>query len=421
MASKLKPGDCQELREAITSAAASGTPLCVSAGGSKSGLGRPVLSEHILDLSRLSGVTCYEPEELVITAQAATPLTIVEETLESAGQEIRFEPADYGPILGAPAGMGTIGGVFACNISGPRRVKSGAARDFLLGAKAVNGRGELFKCGGRVMKNVTGYDLCKLLAGSFGTLAAMTEVTFKVLPRPAETQTILIQGLDPPEAVAAMTEALQSPFEVYGAAHLPGAAAGHSTVDAVKGAGTSVTAVRLEGPAPSVRYCGGRLCDLLGAGREIARLGDAESKVFWRELRDVMPFVPLAGRMIWRLSVTPSKAAETVREIARACDAEAIFDWGGGLVWLAIAEDASADSGTIAPNVRGADAVARTVRGAVAKAGGHALLLRASDAVRARVPVFHPLDVVAAGVTLRLKESFDPGRVLNPGRMYQGI
>lgn len=412
MADILAPRDAQELAEAVAWAAGGGTPLAIQGGASKAGLGRPVEAAHLLNLSALSGISFYEPEELVISAMAGTPLAQVIDTLAQGGQEMCFEPADYGPVLGAGAGQGTIGGVFACNVSGPRRVKSGAARDFLLGAKGVNGRGESFKCGGRVMKNVTGYDLCKLLAGSYGTLAVLSEVTFKVLPLPAETHTLLVYGLDADAAVRTMTEALKSPYEVYGAAHVPAGAAARSKLAALRVPGKSVTALRIEGPDASIRYCRGKLTGMVRARGQIGGLGETESQDFWRELRDLSYFLPLADRMIWRLSVTPSAGAAAAREIQSALDTEALFDWGGGLVWLAAPPPA---------DVSEALESARTVRAAVARVGGHATLMRAPEDVRTAVPVFPPQDEATAGLTRRLKDGFDPRRILNPGRMYDGI
>jgi glycolate oxidase FAD binding subunit len=407
----LRPADAEELREAVAAAAAAGAALAVSGVGSKAALGRPMNCEHVLDLSRLSGIVSFEPEELVITAKAGTPMALIEETLKSGGQEMCFEPADYGPILGGAPGRGTIGGMVAGNISGPRRVKSGAARDFLLGASAVNGRGEAFKCGGKVMKNVTGYDVCKLLAGSYGTLAVMTEVTFKVLPLPSQIHTVVVLGLDDVAANAAMTEALKSPYEVYGAIHLPASVASRSSVSALRAAGKAATAFRVEGPPPSIRYCCGNLTGLFRAKGEIAELGDGDSAVLWREARDVAPFAALHGRAVWRISVTPTKGAEVVREIAGAGGVEVYYDWGGGLIWLAAAGD----------DEQSVSVQERRIRAAAAKAGGHALLMRASEPARRAVPVFQPQAPAAAELTLRLKESFDPRRVLNPGRMYRGL
>lgn len=408
----LRPADADELRDAVASAAAANVSLAVTGASSKSALGRPVACDHVLDLSRLSGISNYEPEELVITAAAGTPVAAVEAALRVAGQEMCFEPADYGPLLGRPAGQGTIGGMFACNISGPRRVKSGAARDFLLGAKAVNGRGKSFKCGGRVMKNVTGYDVCKLLAGSFGTLAVMTEVSFKVLPLPSHIHTVVVFGMDDAAGVAGLGEALKSPYEVYGAVHLPADVAARSSLDAVRASGRSVTAVRVEGPDPSIRYCCGKLFGMFRGKGALDELDDAQSEIFWREIRDVAAFAPLRDRVVWRLSVTPSKGAEALREIRSACDAQAILDWGGGLIWLAVASGGEAGA---------VELQARAIRAAVARVGGHALLVRASEAARARVPVFQPQSAGVAALTRRLKDSFDPLRVLNPGRMYEGV
>ncbi|MGB8274984.1 MAG: glycolate oxidase subunit GlcE [Alphaproteobacteria bacterium] len=413
MAQVFRPENADQVREVVAWAAGEKSPIAVAGAGSKDGLGRPVECPNRLDTTRLSGVALYEPEELVISAQAGTPLAEIEATLKAGGQEMSFEPPDYGPLFGRPAGLGTIGAVFACNLSGPRRVKSGAARDFFLGAKAVSGRGESFKTGGRVMKNVTGYDMCKLLAGSYGTLAVMTEVTFKVLPLPSQTHTLLVLGLDDRAAVEAMTRALKSPFEVYGTVHWPREVAARSALAQVAGCGEAVTAVRIEGPPPSIRYCRGQLAALLGDAGTIDDLDEAASFAFWREARDVLPLADLNDRSVWRLSVVPSRGAEVVSDIRARLDAVAYYDWGGGLIWLAAAMPEGGAGGI--------EAVEKAVRGAVARAGGHALLVRASESDRRAVPVFQPLDAPKAALTLRLKDSFDPARVLNPGRMYSGM
>ncbi|MFI4987883.1 MAG: FAD-binding protein, partial [Alphaproteobacteria bacterium] len=204
MPETLKPRDAEEVRALVEWAAAEGLPLELSGAGTKRGLGRPVQATHSVDLGGLTGVTLYEPEELVLSARTGTRLAAIEALLAEKRQALAFEPADLGPLYGAAAGAATIGGVIACNLSGPRRLKAGAARDHFLGFTAVNGRGELFKAGGRVVKNVTGYDLCKLLAGSHGTLAAMTDVTVKVLPAPERTESVIVLGLDDGPAVKAL-------------------------------------------------------------------------------------------------------------------------------------------------------------------------------------------------------------------------
>jgi glycolate oxidase FAD binding subunit len=407
--SLLKPADAAQLREMVAASAASGQPLEIIGGGSKHALGRPIQVAHTLDLSALAGIVDYEAAELVLTARAATPLAEIEAALAAKGQMLAFEPPDWGRLLGTSAGQ-TIGGVLSCNLAGPRRFKSGAARDHFLGFAGVNGRGEAFKAGGKVVKNVTGYDLCKLIAGAHGTLAALSEVTIKVLPRPEKTRTVLIHGLDEARAVAAMTAALNSPHEVSGAAHLPAALARRSAVAYVAGAAGAVTALRVEGPGPSVVH----RCEALR--QELAEYGSCEelhsenSARFWQEVRDVRPFAGDAARIVWRASLPPADAASVVRRIARGCDAEHFFDWGGGLLWLAVAPDRDARE----------DGGAAIIRAAIAGAG-HATMVRAPDALRSVVPVFDPPAPALAALSARVKESFDPQRILNPGRMYRDL
>src|SRR3954452_14459274 len=219
MTDALKPRDAKDVQDAVQWALTGGKTLEVVGRGSKRALAGRSQSDLTLDLSGLSGVTLYEPEELVLSAKAGTPLAEIEALVESKGQQLAFEPVDCGPILGQPADGGSLGGALAANLSGPRRIKAGAARDHFLGLTAVSGRAETFKSGGRVVKNVTGYDLCKVLAGSYGTLAAMTDVTVKVLPRAETEQTLLVLGLDDAAAAKAMSIAMGSPNDVSGAAH----------------------------------------------------------------------------------------------------------------------------------------------------------------------------------------------------------
>ena len=403
-----RPENPEQLREAVAWAAAEGAPLELSGSASLRALGRPVQAEHAIRLDGFSGISLYEPDELVMSAGAGTPRAEVEAALAESRQQLEFEPPDYAKLLGGGEASGTIGGIFACNLAGPRRVKSGAARDHFLGFHAVSGRGEIFKSGGRVVKNVTGYDLAKLLAGSWGTLAAMTEVTYKVLPIPEKTRTVLVFGPDAENGAGALSQALQSPNEVSGAAWLPAGLAAQSGVEYVADAGAAVAAIRVEGPGPSVEHRCEALRELLGGFGETEELHSANSATFWREVRDVSCFAGDGDtRVVWKISVPPTSGAGVAGRFGNIKGADAFLDWGGGLVWLALPV--------------GGDADHEAVRAAVADSGGHATLIRAPESVRAAVPVFQPQADGIAALTKRVKESFDPRRILNPGRMYADI
>ena len=411
---RFSPSDLTELREAIGDALAAGEPLELVAGGTKRGLGRPLQVPRTLDLSELSGIRDYQPNELVLTAAAATPLGAIEAALAPARQMLAFEPPNWSRLLGVPAEGAvrrTIGGALACNLSGPRRIKAGAARDHFLGFRGVSGRGEMFKSGGKVVKNVTGYDLSKLIAGSYGTLAAIEEVTVKVLPRPEQCETIVLCGLDPAAATRAMSHALASPHEVSGAVYLPaGATAALTSLADLPG----IAALRLEGPPPSVAFRRERLLAELTADCDATVLEDEASTAFWRAIRDVEPFADLAGRTVWRVLVAPSRGAELGEAISHAVEATWFVDWGGGLLWVAVA------SGENVAEDGGASLIRSSIRGADGHGTGHATLIKGSAALRRAVPVFEPQPPALAALTARVKDSFDPRHILNPGRMIEG-
>ncbi len=413
------PGDLTELREAVAEALAAAEPLELVAGGTKRSLGRPLQVPRILDLSRLSGIRDYQPAELVLTAAAATPLAEIEAALAPARQMLAFEPPDWRKLLGGD-GEPTLGGALACNLSGPRRIKAGAARDHFLGFRAVSGRGEVFKSGGKVVKNVTGYDLSKLLAGSYGTLAALEEVTVKVLPRPEHTETVMLCGLDPSAASALISRALGGPHEVSGAAYLP---AGATTLSTGLAAGptdaSGVAAFRLEGPAPSVAFRRERLLAELAADGERAVLADDASTAFWRAIRDVEPLAGHVDRAVWRVSVAPARGAALGQAIARSAEAAWFADWGGGLLWVAVALD-NGRAGKEPAEDGGAGLIRAAIRGADGHGGGHATLIKAPAALRRAVPVFEPQPPALAALSARVKESFDPRHILNPGRIVEG-
>jgi len=399
MKTVLKPATAEQLAETLAWAAGEETPLDIYGTGTRCGIGRPVEAETCLDLSDLTGITLYEPEELVLSARAATLRADVEKKLAVAKQEFAFEPPDLSRLLGAK-GAGTLGGMVASNLAGPRRIKAGAVRDHFLGFSAVSGRGEAFKSGGRVVKNVTGYDLPKIIAGSWGTLAVMSDVTFKVLPA-AETQaTLMITGLEDGQAMQAMSAAMQSSCEVSGAAHIPANLAAHSKVKKVATSGDGVTLLRIEGIAASVAYRMKKLAELLAGYGSGSALGVRQSKSVWLEVRDVHFLSTDKNTAVWRISVAPMDGAK----VMAATGGEGFYDWAGGLIWCALAASE--------------DACARDVRSAVNACGGHATLVRASTEIRNKVEVFHPLAPAVAAITTKLKHGFDPKGILNPGRMY---
>jgi glycolate oxidase FAD binding subunit len=405
MTDALKPRDAKDVQDAVQWALSEGKTLEVVGRGSKRALGRPSQSDLTLDLSGLSGVTLYEPEELVLSAKAGTPIVEIEALVAERNQQLDFEPMDYGPVLGFEPGSGSLGGALAANLSGPRRIKAGAARDHFLGVSAVSGRGEAFKSGGRVVKNVTGYDLCKLLAGSWGTLAAMIDVTIKTLPKPETEASVVVAGLDDARAAQAMAAAMGSSCDVSAAAHLP-----RNVVMNVDGlhVAEAATVFRLEGVTPSVRHRKATLTALLKPFGFIDQADESHSRTLWQSVREARPFwasAPSGEWPLWRVSTAPTRGHELASMLPDG--AQWFYDWAGGLLWIALPP--SDDGGAAA------------VRRAVSKVGGHATLIRAPAAVRAAVDVFEPQSGALAAVSKRVKESFDPKGVLNPGRMWAGV
>ena len=390
--------------EAVQWAVANRAPLEIVGQGSKRGLGRPTQTRATLDTSRLTGITLYEPEELVLTARAGTPIGEIEALLARGEQEMQFEPMDYGPLHGRERGAGTIGGVVSCNLAGPRRLKAGAARDHVLGIRIVTGRGEAIKSGGRVVKNVTGYDLSKGVTGAFGTLGVLTEVTIKVLPRAEHETTLALRGLTDEAAATAMARAMGSSAEVSGAAHLPELVA--KRVDDGALGSAPATLLRVEGFETSVAYRVATLRKLLGdAGGSAEEVHGDVSRAIWRDIRDAVPFADGTMKPVWRLSVAPTEGWRAVDALRRGTGVDAFYDWQGGLVWLRMEGDPEADA----------------MRRITAKLGGQATLVRAEPSLRASVAVNEPEPPALAALSRRLKEQFDPHGVLNPGRMVAGV
>jgi glycolate oxidase FAD binding subunit len=393
------PTTADEAREAVAEALSAGATLEILGQGSKRALGRPGAADRVLDMSLLAGVTLYEPGELVLSARAGTKLAEIEALLAAHNQELAFEPMDYARILGGAPGRGTIGGALATNLSGPRRIKAGALRDHVLGVQAVSGRGEAFKAGGRVVKNVTGYDLARGLSGSWGTLAVFTEITVKVMPRAETELTLALPGLGDREAAAALSLAMGSPADISGAAHLPDRVARRI------GFAHAVTLMRLEGVAASVAYRYDHLASLLIRVAPAMRLERERSRALWAEIRDAAPLAEPGDRQIWRASLAPMRGPDLVVALSLAGLApDALYDWGCGLIWLSL------------PPIE--DAGAAIIRAAIREfGGGHATLIRAQPEIRSTIPPFEPQAPALAALGQRLRLQFDPHSILNPGRM----
>lgn len=387
----LVPTSEQEIAEIVRS----GAPVRIRGNGTRRGLGRPVEADNVLSTSAHSGIVLYEPAEMVMSVRAGTPVGLIEQTLADRKQMLPFEPADHRSLFGTEGGP-TFGAIAACNISGPRRIQVGAARDSIIGVRFVNGRGEIIKSGGRVMKNVTGLDLVKLSCGAYGSLGVLSEITFKVLPRPEYSATLVLEGLDDSAAIAALTEAMTSPYDVSGAAHLP-----------TRGGTPAQTLLRLEGFVPSVEERLDLIRGYLSAKSATRVLTGDESGSIWKYIRDAGPVAEPPAHAVWRVSVKPTDGPKFVSAVTEIGIKAHFYDWSGGLVWIAVSADGDAGAGRI--------------RSALATLGGHATFVRGSDELRRAIHVFQPLDPALRALTERIKRSVDPRRLLNPSIMYEGI
>lgn len=349
---------------------------------------------NVLSMKAMSGIIDYEPAEMVMIAKAGTPVAEIEKALAKGKQRMIFEPLDYCSLLDTK-GKSTIGGLIASNASGPRRFVAGACRDSFLGARFVNGKGDAIKAGGRVMKNVTGLDLIKLLAGSWGTLAPMTEVTFKVVPQVETESTLVLHGLSNEKAAQAMAAAMATSCEVTGAAHLPeNITSGFKDLQ-----GKSATLLRLEGFKKSVKLRIEKLQAIFSAFGEQSVLNDKQTKAVWTDIRDVKPFADGGEAPVWRVSVAPMAGHKLVSDLGAD---NAFFDWQGGLVWLQMKDEPEAD----------------TLRKIIAKlGGGHATLVRATDEQRQSTAVFQPENAAVTAISNRIREQFDPMGNFYTGRM----
>lgn len=390
------PKNEAELAELVKESFAKSQTIEIQGGGTRP-IGNPVQAEVTASTSKINGISLYEPGALTIVANAGTSVAEVQKVLAKENQHLPFEPTDFSKLLDTQ-GTPTIGSVVATANSGPRRIQVGAARDALIGVRFVTGEGEIIKNGGRVMKNVTGYDLVKLMCGSHGTLGIISEVSFKVLPRAEKTSTVLIYGQSDENAIKLLSKALGSPFDISGAAHT------QNGLD-----GEPVTMIRVEGFAKSVAYRAEKLRELLA--QFVGTKGDiqietdsAKTSAGWKWIRDVEKFHGVNGA-VWKVSVKPTDGPKFVSELSKTIDVQALYDWGGGLVWILVSEDNEAHS--------------KNIRELMKKYVGHSTLIRANETTRNNVEAFQPEYSRLASISQNLRSQFDPMGILNPGRMVR--
>jgi glycolate oxidase FAD binding subunit len=387
------PRDAREVCEAVAGAASSGQKLEIVGGGTKRGIGAPDRHARALSTASLAKVVDYDSAELVLTVEPGARLTDIEALLAEQNQMLAFEPYDFAEVTGAAAGASTIGGLVAAGLAGSRRISAGAVRDHVLGFEAVNGRGEAFKSGGRVMKNVTGYDLSKLMTGSWGRLGVLTLITLKVLPRPAVTRTLALRDLNRTAAIEAMERAMRAPADVAAASHDPDPGGGDA----------SITAFRIEGFGPSVEARITLLSGLLTDLGDAEMMDAAEADEHWRQVRTASCLVHAWGPVLWRIVVPPAQGAAIMTGIEKM-GGRSVLDWAGGLVWARTPADANASD----------------VRALAEKAGGHAMLADAPEDYREGAPALHPELAGVAALSKRVREAFDPIGVFDAARFRAG-
>lgn len=411
MTRQVAPDNEQQVLELVQWAAADGAALALQGKNTKQGFGAAVAADCVVSLEKLSGITEYHPDELVMTALPGTPLAEVQQALEKHGQQLAFEPPALNRMYQA-ADAGTIGGVFAGNLAGPRRFKAGGARDHLLEVTAVNGRGEAWKSGGKVIKNVSGYDLPKLMAGSWGTLSVLTGMTFKVLPAPAASLSLAAWGLSVEQGMALLTDIASSPCEASGLAFLPGAALAAIEQDEMTFADESMTLIRLEGSRLSLNERLQALKKRLPPACRSSALDQAASETAWRWVRDAAPLHDVRRTPgIVRVSMPPTAAAGLARFLDQLGGCAWCLDAAGGWLWAGLCRAATEEK--LGALRREAHAV-----------GGNAVLYRASDAVKRRAGVYSFPAAALQQVNERIKAGFDPSNLFNPGRlpaMVQGL
>ena len=390
----------------------SNVPIELIGSGSKRKIGKPLQCSKTLSLTKLNGIIEYLPEELYIKVKACTSIQQIEEELKKNKQQLAFEPIDFGYLFNGKSNCGTAAGQVACNISGSRRFKVGSVRDHVLGFRGVNGKGEIIKSGGNVVKNVTGYDLSKLVCGSYGTLIALTEITFKVLPAPEVSKTLIIHDQKIEAATFLLEQAISSSNDVSGAAFFPIEPKVPGCVMNIEKTfklndlkyGGSLTTIRIEGSKKSINLRIQNLIDELKiVNFNISILDTYQSEIFWNKVKS-LEFFSSSKNNILRIVIPPSECVQLVYQLSNKF--KYYLDWGGALMWMEAFELS--------------EEMFESIRKKVVKHGGYVTMIKNSD----YLPYVEDVFTINRGrfdISQNIKKSFDPKRILNPGKMYTGI
>mgnify|MGYP000958514239 FL=1 len=399
-----KPNSREEIAEIIKNCYKKNIPLEINGTKSKNKIGRNFQSEKTLDLSGYSGIIEYKPEELYIKVKAGTPLKEILEAIDKNNQQLAFEPIDFGFLFEGKSNGGTIGGVVACNFAGPRRFKVGSARDHVLGFQGINGKGEIIKSGGTVVKNVTGYDLCKLVSGSYGTLTVLTELSIKVLPKSESSKTLIINNPFLKKAIEYLGIALSSSTDPSGGVFYPERFENNFVFNDLihKGA---LTAIRIEGPINSVDQRIGRLVKELSLlENEYSVLDNFQTDLFWSKTRNLEVYSNLKNNLL-RVIVPVSETLNVIQKLKKY-EVNYFIDWGGNLIWLELE--------TISLKIL------REIKEITQEHSGYFTIIKLEEDLKASADIF-TIDPIKYKISEKIKKSFDPKRIFNPGKMYSGI
>ena len=398
------PSSREEIAEIIRNCYKKNIPLEINGSKSKNKIGRNFQAEKTLDLTSYSGIIDYKPEELYIKVKAGTLINNIIEELDKHDQQLAFEPVDFGFLFNGKSNNGTIGGVISCNFAGPRRFKVGSARDHLLGFQGINGKGEIIKSGGTVVKNVTGYDLCKLISGSFGTLSVLTELSVKVLPKPQSSKTLIINNPHIKKAIEYLGTALSSSSDPSGGVFYPEQFDQSFTFNDLTHKG-ALTAIRIEGPSNSVDHRIKNLSTELGLlENEYSILESVQTKIFWNKTKNLEIFSNSKKNLL-RIVVPISETLSVLQKM-KPYEINYFLDWGGSLIWVEL-EKISLK-------------ILREIKDITQQHSGYFTIIKVEDDLKASADIF-TIDPIKYKISEKIKKSFDPKRIFNPGKMYSGI